>query len=190
MPTPSRIPKSLVAALAALAVLPAAALAQTSGGVGTDPSDTGGGTSPGTGTGTGAGGSGDGVFPIVGHHTYGDGLGAGRGHQGQDILAKCGKRIVAAEPSRVRLVKYQSAAGNYVVVKAPGHDEVYMHLAKPSKLHRGDTLEAGDLIGRVGQTGRATACHLHFEMWSKPGWYRGGSLMDPLPYLKQWDKSS
>jgi len=31
-----------------------------------------------------------GVFPISGKHSYGDGLGAGRGHQGQDLLAKCG----------------------------------------------------------------------------------------------------
>jgi murein DD-endopeptidase MepM/ murein hydrolase activator NlpD len=127
---------------------------------------------------------------VRGKHTYGDGIGAGRGHQGVDLLAKCGKRIVAAEPGRVRYVKYQSAAGNYVVVKGPGRDEVYMHLAKPSKLKVGTRVDAGDTIGRVGQTGRASACHLHFEMWSKPGWYRGGAVMDPTPYLKQWDKTS
>ncbi|MEZ5059931.1 MAG: M23 family metallopeptidase [Solirubrobacterales bacterium] len=181
-----RIPKLLVAAIAACAIVPAAALASgPTGGVATDPGDTTAGN-PGTGT----GGSADAVFPVRARHTYGDGLGAGRGHQGVDLLAKCGKKVVAAESGRVRLVKYQSAAGNYVVVKARGSDEVYMHLAKPSKLSRGDRVRAGDLIGRVGQTGRATACHLHFEMWSKPGWYRGGSVMNPLPYLKQWDKKS
>lgn len=182
----TRIPKLLVAALVACAIVPAVALAGgPTGGVGTDPTDTGE-TSPGTGTGSSA----DAIFPVRARHTYGDGIGAGRGHQGVDLLANCGKKVVAAEPGRVRLVKYQSAAGNYVVVKGPGRDEVYMHLAQPSKLSRGDRLQAGDLIGRVGQTGRATACHLHFEMWSKPGWYRGGSVLDPLPYLKQWDKTS
>ena len=40
----------------------------------------------------------------------------------------------------------------------------------------------------VGQTGNASACHLHFEMWSAPGYYTGGSVIDPLPYLKRWDK--
>ena len=36
----------------------------------------------------------------------------------------------------------------------------------------------------VGDTGDATACHLHFEIWTAPGWYEGGSPIDPLPYLK------
>lgn len=184
MSTSWRIPKSVIAALLGCALVPTIALAGETGGVGTTP------TTPGTGTGTDTGSSEDAIFPLRGKHTYGDGIGAGRGHQGQDILSKCGKPVVAAEPGRVRFVKYQSAAGNYVVVKGPGRDEVYMHLAQPSKLSPGDRVDAGDLIGRVGQTGRATACHLHFEMWSKPGWYRGGSVMDPTPYLKQWDKTS
>jgi murein DD-endopeptidase MepM/ murein hydrolase activator NlpD len=34
------------------------------------------------------------------------------------------------------------------------------------------------VIGVVGQTGDATACHLHFEIWTAPGWYEGG---DPMP---------
>ncbi len=182
MPTSWRIPKSFVAALLACALVPTVALAGETGGIGTDPGS--------SGSEAADGGSGEAIFPLRGRHTYGDGLGAGRGHQGVDVLSKCGKPVVAAEPGRVRLVKYQSAAGNYVVIKGPDHDEVYMHLAKPSKLSRGDRVAAGDLIGRVGQTGRATACHLHFEMWSKPGWYRGGAVVDPLPYLKRWDKTS
>ena len=45
----------------------------------------------------------------------------------------------------------------------------------------------GQPIGFVGRTGDATACHLHFEMWPAPGWYTGGSAVDPLPSLKAWD---
>lgn len=180
MPTSRPIAKLLLAALLACAIAPAVAVGARggSGGVGTSPAD------------TSAGGDADAVFPVRAKHSYGDSIGAGRGHQGQDLLAKCGKRVVAAERGRVRYVKYQSAAGNYVVVKGAARDEVYMHLAKPSKLSPGDRVDAGDLIGRVGQTGRATACHLHFEMWSKPGWYRGGSVINPTPYLKRWDKTS
>ena len=42
----------------------------------------------------------------------------------------------------------------------------------------------------VGETGDAQGCHLHFEMWSPPGWYEGGSPFDPLPELEKWDRYS
>ena len=43
----------------------------------------------------------------------------------------------------------------------------------------------GQQIGIVGQTGDATACHLHFELWLGK-WYRGGHAVDPLPYLQTY----
>lgn len=45
-------------------------------------------------------------------------------------------------------------------------------------------------IGAVGRTGNATACLLHFELWSAPGWYEGGSAFDPVPQLKAWDRET
>jgi murein DD-endopeptidase MepM/ murein hydrolase activator NlpD len=134
-----------------------------------------------------------GTFPVRGPHSYGDGIGAGRDHQGQDILAKCGKRVVAALPGRVRYVDYQAGgAGNYVVIHGAGGapDTVYMHLLERPAVRKRERIEPGDALGRVGTTGRSTACHLHFEMWSAPGWSKGGSLMDPLPYLRRWDRRS
>jgi murein DD-endopeptidase MepM/ murein hydrolase activator NlpD len=169
-----------------LALAGAAALV---GGAGTAAGDSGG---VGTGTGAGSsgkGGSGDHAFPVRAHHTYGDGIGAGRGHQGQDILAKCGKPIVAARPGRVRYIDYQaSGAGNYAVIKGPDYDYVYMHMIHKPSVRRGERVSAGEKIGRVGSTGRSTACHLHFEMWRKPGWYRGGKLVNPRPFLNRWDR--
>jgi len=170
----------VMAALVAACGFGTQAIAASTGGVSTG----------GTG-GYGTGGA-DGVFPVRGHHTYGDGIGAGRNHEGQDIMAKCGKPVVAAQAGRVYLVDYQSAAGNYVVIDAKGkaNDTVYMHLLHRSSVRKGQQVRAGQQLGVVGQTGDATACHLHFEMWSPPGYYKGGSIVDPLPFLKRWDKSN
>ena len=132
--------------------------------------------------------TGDGVFPVVGPYDFGsaaNGFGAGRNHQGQDILAKCGTPVVAAKPGRVEWVRWQDAAGNYAVVSASdGTGQAYMHLLKPATVKQGQRVAAGQAIGQVGQTGRATACHLHFELWTAPGWYRGGTAVDPLPLLR------
>jgi murein DD-endopeptidase MepM/ murein hydrolase activator NlpD len=88
--------------------------------------------------------------------------------------------------------RYHSAAGYYVVINAAntGVDHAYMHLAAPSAYDEGDRVRTGDQIGVVGQTGRAYGCHLHFEMWSAPGWYTGGRPFDPLSALRAWDKYS
>jgi hypothetical protein len=132
-------------------------------------------------------------FPVRSRHTYGDGYGAPRSghvHQGQDLLAKCGKRVVAARGGRVQYSGYQSGgAGNYVVIdgRADSHDYVYMHLKKRGP-HKGSRVHTGETIGRVGQTGDATGCHLHFELWSRPGWYEGGHAMRTVTkHLKKWD---
>lgn len=166
----------IVAVSSALGVGVAAA-AGGSGGVGTTP----GGVSP----------SADGVFPVRAKHTYGDGIGAGRGHQGQDLIANCGKKVVAAQSGRVQLSDYQGAAGNYVVIDGAGRleDAVYMHLQSKALVREGQRVEAGELIGYVGDTGRASTCHLHFELWSNPGYYEGGSAIDPEPSLRAWDRA-
>jgi murein DD-endopeptidase MepM/ murein hydrolase activator NlpD len=170
----------LAIALVAAATLGSAAMTFASGGLSTGGKDE---------SSRGGDGKGGAEFPIRARHTYGDGLGAGRGHQGQDVLANCGEKVVAARPGRVRWVDYQRAgAGHYVVVKGRKYDYVYMHMLKRLSVRRGERLGAGEQIGRVGSTGRSTACHLHFEMWRKPGWYRGGSLTNPKPFLKRWDR--
>jgi len=51
----------------------------------------------------------------------------------------------------------------------------------------GDSVSAGDNVGEVGRTGDATACHLHFEEWTAPGWYAGGHAKDPLSFLRSLD---
>jgi hypothetical protein len=135
------------------------------------------------------------IFPIRGRHNYGQSqarFGAGRSghsHQGHDVFAKCGTKLVAARAGRVRFNQYHSAAGYYLVIDGyeSDYDYVYMHMRERSPFKAGDKIKTGQMIGRVGDTGRASGCHLHYEMWTAPGWYRGGNPVDPLRYLKTWD---
>ncbi len=131
------------------------------------------------------------VFPVKGSVSFGSGgarFGAPRGgysHQGQDVMAACGIRMVAARKSKVLYNEYHSAAGWYVVLKNLGTNSsfAYMHLREQSPVKLGSVVGAGQRIGRVGQTGRAYGCHLHFEFWRGP-WQTGGKPVDPLPYLR------
>jgi murein DD-endopeptidase MepM/ murein hydrolase activator NlpD len=130
------------------------------------------------------------VFPVRGPHNFGSSgakFGAPRGgyaHQGQDVMAACGTRLVSIRKARVLYREYHSAAGNYVVLQNLGTNSqfAYMHLLRPSSLRVGQVVGAGQLIGLVGQTGRAYGCHLHFEFWVGP-WQTGGKPINPLPYL-------
>jgi murein DD-endopeptidase MepM/ murein hydrolase activator NlpD len=138
------------------------------------------------------------AFPILGAHEFslsGGRFGAARSghtHQGQDVMADCGVPLVAARGGIVQYSEYEANAGNYVVIDGKGtpDDFMYAHLAEPSPLQPGDTVRTGQPIGIVGDTGDASACHLHFEIWGAPGWYEGGSPFDPLPLLEKWDAYS
>ena len=140
----------------------------------------------------------DNVFPVRGRHDYG-GAGAdfgsgraGHSHQGQDVMSKCGTRMVAARGGRIKFKQYHAAAGHYIVIDGDGTDVdyVYMHLDQPSPFSEGDRVYTGQTIGAVGDSGNAQGCHLHFELWSAPGWYDGGKPFDPLPSLQAWDSWS
>jgi murein DD-endopeptidase MepM/ murein hydrolase activator NlpD len=130
------------------------------------------------------------IFPVAGSHTFGQGVGAarrGHTHQGQDIMAACGTPLVAVSRAKVKFVSFQSLAGNYVVIrnKKLHQDYMYAHLAARASVTKGTVVQPGQQIGIVGQTGDATACHLHFELWLGK-WYRGGHPVDPMPYLRTY----
>jgi hypothetical protein len=137
------------------------------------------------------------VFPVRGPHNFGGAdarFGAQRAghiHQGQDVMAACGTSLVSVMAGRVQKNAFQSAAGNYIVIDNDGAntDFGYMHMLKPSWLKVGQHVNAGQRIGAVGQSGNAEGCHLHFEYWLGD-YYGGGHPVDPLPYLKAWDKTS
>ncbi len=139
----------------------------------------------------------DQVFPVRGWHSFGSSMSrfgaprSGHTHQGQDVGASCGTRLVSIRKARVRYRAYEGAAGNYVVLHNIGThtDFVYMHLIKPAAVRPGQVVSAGQRVGYVGQTGDASGCHLHFEYWTGV-WYGGGHPIDPLHYLKVIDAAS
>ena len=138
------------------------------------------------------------VFPVRGKHDFGGrgaGFGSGRtghSHQGQDVFAACGTPLVAARAGTVKFAGFHAAAGYYVVVDGKGTDTdyAYMHLRERAAVQVGDAVYTGQDLGEVGETGNARGCHLHFEMWSGPGWYDGGRPFNPMPDLKRWDRTS
>jgi murein DD-endopeptidase MepM/ murein hydrolase activator NlpD len=176
---------ALIAALAvATAVLGSQAAFAQSGGVGAP------GTTTTTTPTTTPAPTGSMMFPVAGAHTIGDGFGAarsGHSHEGQDIMAACGTPLVAVSRAKVKWVSFQGAAGNYVVIrnKKLHQDYMYAHLAARASVTKGQIVQPGQQIAIVGQTGDATACHLHFELWLGK-WYRGGHPIDPLPYLQTY----
>jgi murein DD-endopeptidase MepM/ murein hydrolase activator NlpD len=178
---------ALIAAVALATVLLGSQLAfAQSGGVGAPTTTTT--TDPTTTTPTAPAGSM--IFPVAAPHTFGGGFGAARSghtHQGQDIMAACGTPLVAVSRAKVKFVSFQKLAGNYVVIrnKKLHQDYMYAHLATVASVIKGQVVQPGQQIGIVGETGDATACHLHFELWLGK-WYRGGHPVNPLPYLQTY----
>src|SRR4051794_10408329 len=126
------------------------------------------------------------TYPVDGAHQYGEAFGdRGGEHKGQDVMADCGTPLRAVAGATVRRVATEAAAGRYIVLHdgESGEDYVYMHLSTVD-VAEGHHVGGGDKVGEVGRTGDATACHLHFEEWTEPGWYEGGHAKDPLPLLR------
>lgn len=132
----------------------------------------------------------EGLFPIRGKYQLPSStmqrFGGGRGHEGTDSFAACGTPLAAWTKGEVQYVGSHGRAGNYVVIERPnGESYAYMHLRDRALVRKGDDVFTGQRLGYVGETGRASGCHLHFELWTAPGWYRGGRAYDSLPLIKR-----
>lgn len=90
----------------------------------------------------------------------------GRNHYGTDIKGYMGDTIRAAFDGKVRVVTdqgYRKGYGKYVVIRHEnGLETVYGHMSKQLAVPN-QIVKAGDPIGLVGNTGRSTGPHLHFE---------------------------
>ena len=121
------------------------------------------------------------------------GVRRGRRHQGVDIPLKTGDPVYATFTGKVRVSKYWGAFGNLVVIRHDnGIETFYAHLSKRN-VEVGDWVNAGDVIGLGGSSGRSTGPHLHFEtrykgFASDPQWlidFKTGELRHRLFVLKK-----
>lgn len=87
-----------------------------------------------------------------------------RMHNGLDVKVYIGDTIRAAFSGKVRMVKYERRGyGQYIVIRHEnGLETVYGHLSK-QLVKEDQYVEAGEVIGLGGNTGRSTGSHLHFE---------------------------
>jgi len=88
----------------------------------------------------------------------------GRAHQGVDLSLKTGEPIYATFSGRVRISQYNRGGyGNLVVIRHDnGLETFYGHLSE-RMVEPNQWVEAGQVIGLGGSTGRSTGPHLHFE---------------------------
>jgi murein DD-endopeptidase MepM/ murein hydrolase activator NlpD len=136
------------------------------------------------------------VFPVLGPHSFGDAANrfgaprAGHVHQGQDVLASEGLVVAAPLAGTIITAAYQAGGAGWYAAEhtVDGLDFFYAHCQAGSlTVSTGQAVGAGQTICKIGQTGDATAPHLHFEIWVG-GWQTAtGHPVDPLPYLEAWD---
>lgn len=113
-------------------------------------------------------------YPAIGMMTSPFGPRWGRMHYGLDIDLEVGDNVFAAFEGMVRISQYHSSYGNVVVIRHNnGLETLYAHLSQ-RKVLPGDHIEAGDIIGLGGNTGRSYGAHLHFEFRYM------GQAFDPL----------
>ena len=116
-------------------------------------------------------------WPVGGEVSSRFGWRRGRRHEGIDIRARRGSRVVAAEAGRVIHSGRLGAYGNVVIVKHAGrYSTVYAHNER-NLVEKGRFVERGETLATVGRSGNATGAHLHFEV------RRDRVAQDPLTFL-------
>ena len=104
--------------------------------------------------------------------------GANQLHNGMDIGAPEGTKVMAGLTGTVTTSAYNDSYGNYVVIKdSKGYELRYAHLSSRS-VSAGASVTKGDEIGLVGNTGNSTGSHLHIEL------LKNGERLNPIFYLE------
>jgi murein DD-endopeptidase MepM/ murein hydrolase activator NlpD len=139
------------------------------------------------------------VFPVYGPSGFGDTFGAPRAatiwHHGQDIFAALGAPVLAIADGTLFSVGWNRVGGNRLWLRdRDGNEFYYAHLAAFSPLAvDGGRVQAGDVVGFVGNTGDAetTPYHLHFEIHPSSLLFLGyDGVVNPYPYLRAWQHAA
>ena len=102
----------------------------------------------------------------------------GRMHNGTDFAAPHGTPIRSTADGVVTYVGWQSAYGRLIKIKHDfGIETRYAHLSK-FRVKKGQRVSRGQHIGDMGNTGRSTGTHLHYEIRI------GGKPINPMKYIK------
>lgn len=104
----------------------------------------------------------------------------GRNHHGIDIGARRGTPVRAASGGTVKFSGWgPTGYGKMIIIKHPGNlTTVYAHNSR-NLVKKGSKVKRGQMIARIGKTGRATGPHLHFEVRNDT------HAKNPLLYLKK-----
>ena len=122
-------------------------------------------------------GSGSMIWPVSGAFTSPFGMRWGRLHAGIDIAAPEGTPIRAADSGRVVLAAWTGGYGNYTCIQHSGSlATCYGHQSRYGT-SAGASVDRGQVMGYVGNTGHSFGAHLHFEVRVN------GSPVDPMGYL-------
>jgi murein DD-endopeptidase MepM/ murein hydrolase activator NlpD len=98
-------------------------------------------------------------------------------HTGLDLRAEAGSLVRATAAGRVTIAEYTGGYGNLVEIDhGNGLATRYGHLSG-FLVAPGDRVEAGEMVGRAGSTGRSTGSHLHYETRIN------GEPVDPARFL-------
>lgn len=110
------------------------------------------------------------THPVLGHSKL---------HEGVDFGVSCGTPVQSVQSGTVVATEFTSSSGNRVKVDhGNGVVTGYYHL-QGFATSVGATVEAGEVVGYVGTTGRSTGCHLHFAKMDETGNYS-----DPMSILR------
>lgn len=99
-------------------------------------------------------------------------------HEGIDFTATVGTDVYATGDGVVtQLERSYGGYGNIIVINHGfGYETVYAHLSKMD-VRRGEKVKRGQVIGHVGNTGKSTSPHLHYEV------HKGGKPVDPINFF-------
>ena len=90
-------------------------------------------------------------------------------HRGIDLRGRSGRPVYAVARGKVIISGYNKFAGNKISIKHEDNSTSHYYHLKNRAVKKGSWVKAGQMIGRVGATGRVTGAHLHFGFKSSKG---------------------